>query len=70
VPLLHGANSKVLGFEQCNIRVVHGSHSLAIFDSFLIPFSAHFLPNKENDAKNDEKNDEKNGYCEHPGKPK
>ena len=52
------------------IRVVHGSHSLAIFDSFLIPFSAHFPPNKENDAENDEKNDEKNGYHEHPGKPK
>jgi len=51
-------------------KVVHGSHSGAIFGSFSISFSAHFRlffrGTNEKGLKNETKNGVKNGYREHP----
>ena len=44
-------------------RVVHGSHSWAIFSSFLCIWQR----NKQKETKNGMKNDVKNGYRETPG---
>ena len=55
-----------------SIRVVHGSHSWAIFGSFSNSFSGSFLSiwqrNKQKVAKNGIQNDVKNVYHEHSGK--